>query len=182
MIIQKRSNLKQVTINTMLSSGARIGGKKTKRTKSSTNTTKITPIARPQHNQMYASVINILGGPHITVKCADGKERMAVIPGKFKGRSNWVQKNTIILLNLREYEDKKADVIYVYSAEDVKFLKKNEELTELLQFIGDGEDENEDVVFKGDNDDDDDEETKSNKVETKTSEKYLDDDVDLNDL
>jgi translation initiation factor 1A len=112
---------------------SRVGGKKGKRTKSGTVVSTYTPIAKIGELQMYAQVENILGGPHIMVKCYDGKQRMAVIPGKFKGRKHWLQKGTFVLLNLREYEDKKADVIYVYSQEDVKYLRSIKELeTEIL--------------------------------------------------
>jgi initiation factor 1A len=110
---------------------AHIGGKKSRRVKSGGPVTIYTPIAKPQELQIYGQVENILGGPHITVKCFDKKEpvqRMAVIPGKFKGRKHWLQKGTFVLLNLREYEDKKADVIYVYSPEDVKYLRSINEL------------------------------------------------------
>lgn len=106
------------------------GGKKTKRFKKEAEVnTAQTPFAVETSKQMYAVATKALGNRRFTVKCADDKERLAIIPGKFKGRRNWVGEGTVVLVNLREFEDKKCDVIYVYSAQETKVLKKAGEIT-----------------------------------------------------
>lgn len=106
------------------------GGKKNKRFKKETEpNTAQTPFADKDENQMYAVATKALGNRRFTVKCADEKERLAIVPGKFKGRRYWVGEGTVLLLNLREFEDKKSDVIYVYSTQEQKVLKKAGEIT-----------------------------------------------------
>lgn len=129
------------------------GGKKTKRFKKDIEpNTAQTPFADADELQVYAVAKTMLGNRRLIVKCADEKERMAIIPGKFKGRKYWVGVGTVLLLNLREYEDGKSDVIYVYSAAETKVLRKAGEIT-----FGEEKEEKDDgfVFDDSDNDQDD---------------------------
>lgn len=108
----------------------KLGGKRTKRTKKggSDQGNAQMPIADPKQDQMYGVATKMLGNRRFTVSCSDGKERLALIPGKFKGRRSWIDVNTYVLLNIRDYQDDKTDVIYIYNPGEVKKLKKYDEL------------------------------------------------------
>lgn len=110
------------------------GGKKGKRTKkapANEETNRYLPFA--EEGQVYAIATNMLGNRRLTVECDDGQERLAIIPGKFKGRRNWINKGDLILLNLRDFQDSKADVVYIYSAQDAKRLQRKGEFTHLFK-------------------------------------------------
>lgn len=81
-----------------------------------------------EDGQTYALVTKMLGDRRITVKLSDGTEIMAIIPGKFRSKKNWVTPGCHVLLNVREYQTDKADVAYVYSAGESKRLQKIGEL------------------------------------------------------
>jgi translation initiation factor 1A len=83
-----------------------------------------------QDGQAYAVATKILGNRRINVKCSDGRERMAIIMGRFKGKSNWIEVGTLVLINLREYSinDDKAEVCNIYDPYDVSQLRKLGEL------------------------------------------------------
>ncbi len=130
------------------------GGKRTKRGKKAPATVesnRYTPFA--ENDQMYALVTKMLGNRRLTAKCIDGKERLVHIPGKLKGRRNWISVGMVLLLNIREYQDDKSDVIYIYNARDTKRLRRLNQLGDLLD--GEGED-NCGFVFGTDDDTDSD--------------------------
>ena len=106
---------------------------KKKAKKSFGDTVKITPLANRKDHQAYACAIKMLGDRRLIVKCEDNKERLAIIPGKFKGKKYWINPGMILMINLRDYQDEKVDIIYIYNNEDVKFLKKRKEIEKLLQ-------------------------------------------------
>jgi initiation factor 1A len=112
------------------------GGKKTKRTKRSSNNddeaSRFVPSANAEEGQMYAIATKMLGNRRLRARGTDGKERLAIIPGKFKGRRNWVSVGMLLMLNIRDYQDDKSDVIYIYSAQDAKRLRRKGELDDLF--------------------------------------------------
>lgn len=71
----------------------------------------------------YAKVIKLLGNCRLTANCYDDKERLCIIPGKLRKRV-WINQGDIILISLRSYQDSKADVIHVYSADEARRLMK----------------------------------------------------------
>ena len=114
------------------------GGKRTKRGKkirTTVESNRYTPFA--ERGQMYAIVTKMLGNRRLTANCIDGKERLVHIPGKLKGRRNWISVGMVLLLNIREYQDDKADVIYIYNAHDIKLLRRLNQLGDLLEDEGD---------------------------------------------
>ena len=110
------------------------GGKRTKRAKKSTatdTTTKYTPYAAD--GQVYAVATKMLGNRRLMVKCMDGQEKLAHIPGRFKGRRNWIEVGMVVLINEMEFrQDNKVDIIYIYDAQDVRRLQRSNELGNLL--------------------------------------------------
>jgi translation initiation factor 1A len=74
-------------------------------------------------NEVYALVLKRLGGTRLYVECSDGKNRQAVIPGKFRKRV-WMRKDDIILCYLGALgNDDTCEVIHKYN---------NKEITDLI--------------------------------------------------
>ena len=80
-----------------------------------------------QDGQAYATALKMLGNRRFISKTFDDPpvERLTVIPARFTGKQFYVNLNTLVLLNL---QDEKADVAYVYSAEETRQLRKLGEL------------------------------------------------------
>ena len=130
------------------------GGKKNKRRKKKTaatdESTRYLPTA--EKGLMYALAVKMLGNRRLTVKCADGTERLAIIPGKFKGRRHWISVGMLLLISIRDYQENKVDVIHIYSDQDAKRLRRKGELDELLS--DDEDDDDCGFVFGGSEDED----------------------------
>jgi translation initiation factor 1A len=81
-----------------------------------------------EDQETYGQVTNALGNNRLLVKCFhDGKERVCTIRGSMR-KKIWINKNDIVLISLRDFQDDKADIIYKYDEIDVKKLKKLNEL------------------------------------------------------
>ena len=129
-------------------------------------------------DEIYGAVIKEFGNGRALVKCIDAVERLLHIRKKFKGRSkgqNFVKSGVWVLAGLRSWESSKkegerenCDLLEVYHAQDVKWLKKNEdkpwfiiESVGRVETYGADGDEGDDAEFSGDefgvlNSDDDD--------------------------
>merc|ERR1711934_153320 len=77
--------------------------------------------------QEYAQVSRILGNCRVAAYCFDGVERMCHVRGKFRRRV-WINRDDIILVGLRDYQDEKADIIHRYSLDEARTLKSLGEL------------------------------------------------------
>ena len=109
------------------------GGKKTKRGKKAPGAdegNRYTPFA--EDGQMYAIATKMLGNRRLIAKCTDEQERLAIIPGKYKGKRNWISVGMVLLLGIRDYQDDKADVIYIYNDQDVKRIRRTGVLDSLI--------------------------------------------------
>ncbi len=110
------------------------GGKKNKKYKKkpveSDEANRVVPTA--QDGQMYALADKMLGSRRLTVMCADRVKRLAIIPGKFKGKRHWIEEGMVLLVGIRSYQEEKVDVIYIYTAQDAKHLQRKGELDDLL--------------------------------------------------
>jgi translation initiation factor 1A len=71
----------------------------------------------------YAQVTKMLGNSRVETLCiADGRTRLCKIRGSLRV---WIQVGDIVLISLRDFEDTKADVIWKYTADEAKKLKRN---------------------------------------------------------
>merc|ERR550539_1865645 len=96
-----------------------------------------------EDGQEYAQVTKMLGNGRLEAFCFDGKQRQCHIRGKMR-KKVWVNKEDIILLGLRDFQDNKADVIYKYKPDEIRELKKMKQLPERMQDLnGEEEEENE---------------------------------------
>ena len=108
------------------------GGKKFKKTKHLLSSTEV-KVELKQENEAYALVLRLLGNGRVMVKFYDDelkkiREILAIIPGRLRKRKQWVVVNNYVLISLRSFEKDKADIIYVYSQEQMNKLNNMGEL------------------------------------------------------
>jgi translation initiation factor 1A len=65
------------------------------------------------NNEMFAIAESLVGGSRMNVICADGKARLARIPGRMKRRAR-VRTGDLLIVQPWDIQDEKADVIYRY--------------------------------------------------------------------
>ena len=91
-------------------------------------------IRLPRGKQSMGIVEQRLGGSRMHVRCMDAKKRICRIPGRFK-RYLWVREGDIVIIEPWELGgDKKGDIIYKYSKNQVQFLKRKGYLEKMEDF------------------------------------------------
>ena len=66
-----------------------------------------------KNNEMFAIADRLMGGSRINVVCADGKSRLARIPGRMKRRQR-VRAGDLVIIKPWDIQDEKADIIFRY--------------------------------------------------------------------
>jgi translation initiation factor 1A len=79
------------------------------------------PLPNPAEGTTICGVVRHLGGDYVLVKCIDGYERKARIPGKLK-KKVWIIEGDIVLVGLWSASSDKCDIIYKYSKSEVNTL------------------------------------------------------------
>lgn len=131
----------------------KIGGSGAKKAASKNNIQSARQIPFKEDLQDYGIVQNLLGNGRLKVLClTDNIERLGTIRGSMY-KKVWINKDDLILVSLREYQDDKCDVIFKYNPDESKFLKKHGEIPKDLTTI---REVNEDylVEFENDNSED----------------------------
>lgn len=78
----------------------------------------------PRFGEIFGSVRELYGGSRMLVDCADGKERMARIPGKIR-QGIWVKVGDVVLIKPWTVQaDEKCDIAYRYTRVQVELLKR----------------------------------------------------------
>ena len=108
-------------------------GKKAKKVKDNNEIERPLEFKSIEDNQEYAQVIKLLGNCRCTVSCIDGTERLAHIRGTMTKKKQWIKAGDIILVSLREFEQNKCDVIYLYTLKEGRKLKSLGELPENIK-------------------------------------------------
>ena len=85
--------------------------------------------------EMFALAEEILGGRRVTVLCADGKTRMARIPGKMR-RRQWVREGDLIIVWPWDFQDSKADVKHRYTKTQAMYLSRKQVLPDVVDMFG----------------------------------------------
>lgn len=84
----------------------------------------------PREGEIFGKVVQLHGGKHLMIKCADQKMRMCRIPGKLK--KIWVREDDYVLIKPWPIEgDKKGDIVWRYRQVEVEWLNKNGYLKDL---------------------------------------------------
>ncbi|GAB7093828.1 hypothetical protein JCM30237_09800 [Halolamina litorea] len=65
----------------------------------------------------------MLGANRIKVRCADGQERTARIPGRMRKR-DWIREGDLVLISPWDWQEEKADVEYRYDNRDAEQLRE----------------------------------------------------------
>jgi len=94
-------------------------------------------ITKKEEGQVYARIVKYQGGspPIVDLMCSDGKERVGVVCKKLKRMRMFCNKDDIVLVNLRDYQDKRCDVIWVYDEYGIKRLEKEKEITTVFSGV-----------------------------------------------
>lgn len=98
-----------------------IGGKGAKKGKNECPLRKEIPFKTV--GQEYGRTTKTLGNRRFIVICDDGVERLCNVRGNMRRRV-WVSQGDYVLLGLRDYQDKKADIIHKYSSNEASKLIK----------------------------------------------------------
>lgn len=83
-----------------------------------------------EDDQVYARVTKMLGNGRLMAACTDSRERMCKIRGSMRKRE-WVRVGDLVLVALRDFQDGKADVVFLYKDAEVHRLKRLGELAHL---------------------------------------------------
>ncbi|CDW60214.1 eIF-1a domain containing protein [Trichuris trichiura] len=122
------------------------GGKNRRRGKNENDAEKRELVFK-EDGQEYAQVIKMLGNNRLQAFCFDGVMRICHIRGKMR-KKVWINAGDIVLIGLRDFQDKKADVILKYNSEEARNLKTYGELPETARINeGTGEDEDFGIEF-----------------------------------
>jgi translation initiation factor 1A len=77
----------------------------------------------PEDDEVFATVTNMLGANRVKVRCADGTERTARIPGKMQKRI-WIREDDVVLVEPWDWQDEKADVTWRYDKQEADQLRE----------------------------------------------------------
>ena len=73
---------------------------------------------------MLAIVETMLGGGFVRVRCEDGKERLARIPGKMR-RKVWIREGDVVIIVPWPWQkDERADIVFRYTNPQVEWLER----------------------------------------------------------
>ena len=131
------------------------GGKKFKKFKkgnANQNNEFVYKQSHPHFGQQYAKVKKMLGHGRLNAVCEDGVTRLCSISGKLKKRktNGFIGSGDIILICVRPFNNKLADVIHKYTNQDIQqFLQGNVPASNLFRdMIADvGSSKVDDIIF-----------------------------------
>ncbi|HII16447.1 TPA: translation initiation factor eIF-1A [Candidatus Woesearchaeota archaeon] len=91
----------------------------------------ISRIKLPRGQEVLGFVETRLGASRMRVRCADGKTRVARIPGRLK-RKLWVRPNDIVIVEPWEFGgEEKGDVLFKYTPTQRNYLQSRGHLKKL---------------------------------------------------
>jgi translation initiation factor 1A len=93
------------------------------------------PMPKKRNNEMFAIVERVVGGSRMNVVCADGKGRLARIPGGRKRRMGRIRRNDLLIISPWDIQDEKADVKYHYRKNQARFLSRKKKLPSQLDIF-----------------------------------------------
>jgi translation initiation factor 1A len=102
-------------------------GNKNKKKVSRENVKERRELVFKENGQEYAQILKMLGNGRCDAYCFDGIRRLCHIRGKLRKRV-WINVGDIVLIGLRDFQDKKGDIIQKYHFEEARILKAYGEL------------------------------------------------------
>jgi len=82
-----------------------------------------TDLRMPDEGEVFAVVTDMLGANRVRVRCADGVERTARIPGRMQKRI-WIRQDDVVLVDPWDWQDEKADVVWRYEKGEADQLRR----------------------------------------------------------
>lgn len=82
-----------------------------------------TDLRMPGEDEVFAIVTDMLGANRVNVRCMDGVERTARIPGKMQKRI-WIREGDIVLVEPWEWQDEKADITWRYEQAEAETIRE----------------------------------------------------------
>lgn len=79
-------------------------------------------IRMPGEDEIFAIVTDMLGANRVRVRCADGVERIARIPGRMQKRV-WIREDDVVLVTPWDWQDEKADIEWRYEKAEADKLR-----------------------------------------------------------
>jgi translation initiation factor 1A len=79
----------------------------------------------------YGIIKNVLGGAKVLVKCMGSNEE---ILGHIRGpiyKREWLSKDDVVLVSLRDFEPGKCDIVWKYNQEEIRLLQKQNQISKL---------------------------------------------------
>ena len=76
----------------------------------------------PDDTEVFAVVTDMLGANRVRVRCMDGVERTARIPGKMQKRI-WIREDDVVLVEPWDWQDEKADITWRYEKQEADQLR-----------------------------------------------------------
>jgi len=83
----------------------------------------------PDDDEVFAVVTDMLGANRVQVRCMDGKERTARIPGRMQKRI-WIREDDVVLVEPWDWQDEKADVAWRYEKSEADTLREQEHIVD----------------------------------------------------
>ncbi len=108
-----------------------------------------------EDGQEYAKIIKIMGGGVMEAFCFDDVVRKCHIRGHL-GKKTWISVGDIVLINVREYQNKVGDIIHKFEPCEVVNLKNYGEIPDNVVIDKQQEDKDTDIVFDFDENNTDD--------------------------
>jgi translation initiation factor 1A len=81
-----------------------------------------TDLRMPDDDEVFAVVTEMLGANRVNVRCMDGVERTARIPGKMQKRI-WIREDDVVLVSPWDWQDEKADITWRYEKQEADQLR-----------------------------------------------------------
>ena len=77
----------------------------------------------PDDDELFAVVQEMLGANRVRVRCEDGEERTARIPGRMQKRI-WIREDDVVLVDLWDWQEEKADITWRYEKAEADQLRE----------------------------------------------------------
>ena len=87
--------------------------------------------------EIFAIVVDILGGDRMRVFCEDGKHRIGRIRGKIKKRV-WIRRGDLVIVNPWDWETEtkdglgKCEITWRYTRAEISWLERKNRIPEIL--------------------------------------------------
>mgnify|MGYP000005856479 FL=1 len=88
-----------------------------------------TDLRMPDEDEVFAIVEEMLGANRVQVRCMDGQERTARIPGKMQKRI-WIREDDVVLVDPWDWQDEKADITWRYEKQEADQLREEGHIQE----------------------------------------------------